>query len=356
MAEAGECDRFSSMSFQDYLKTSAIEINQELEKFLDSWNREVDIVSPRLLPLAKTFIEASQGGKRLRGALVKFGYELTGKEFTPEILKASVGFEIFQTAILAHDDVVDLSPLRRGKPTIYKALGGDHYAISQTICLGDIGYFLAVRIISESSFSDENKSRALAFFSQAMIDTALGQMLDIELPCSRDVKEERDALTVFRLKTARYTITGPLQLGSILASCDKTFCDNITEFGESLGVAFQIQDDILGVFGNEAEMGKSVTSDIEEGKNTLLMIHALKNANHQQKQILEQYYGKGKIGVEELEKIRKVFIDTGALEYSQKKAEQLVNESKQVIKQMAVPADKKQMLIQMADFLVNRDN
>ena len=342
------------MRFQDYLNHSAKEINREIGKFFISWSREVKTASPKLIGLNKAFIQASEGGKRLRGVLVKLGYELADTKYNPEILKPAAAFEIFQTAILAHDDIIDQSPLRRGKPTVYMQLGGNHYGMSQTICLGDIGYFLAVRLIAQSDFSSERKTKALELFSQAMLETALGQMLDVELPYLEGDKEEADALTVFRLKTARYTLVGPLSLGAILGGADEKLLKSIEMFGESLGIAFQIQDDILGVFGNEQEVGKSITSDIEEGKNTLLLIHALKNGSAKERQVLDQYYGKGKVGDINVKRIREVFVSSGALEYSQKKAEELINDAKDVISKMEIQQNCKEMLLQMADFLVKR--
>ncbi|MCL5783941.1 MAG: polyprenyl synthetase family protein [Patescibacteria group bacterium] len=343
------------MDFKKYLQSSAQQINKEMEEFFADWSQEVQSISSKLIDLNKAFIQASEGGKRLRGSLVKLGYELAGGEDSDKILKAAIAFEIFQTAILAHDDIIDLSPLRRGKPTLYHSLGGNHYGISQTICLGDIGFFLAERLISESDFPQNRKYQALNLFIQAMLETAMGQMLDIELPYQKESKEEVDALTVFRLKTARYTLVGPLHLGAILGGGNEKLLQDFSDLGENLGIAFQIQDDILGVFGNEGEIGKSITSDIEEGKNTLLMIHALKKADQKQKEVLTKYYGQGKIGDKELELIRQVFIDTGALEYSQKRAVQLAEKGKKVIGQMIIPEDKKDLLLEMADFLVKRN-
>lgn len=343
------------MDFQSYLKTAAAEINQELDRFFQKWSEEVEQASPKLVSLNKIFIEASEGGKRLRGSLVKLGFELTDSEYTPEILKPAAGFEIFQTAILAHDDIIDQSPLRRGKPTIYKILGGDHYAISQTICLGDSGYFLAEKLILDADFPEGRKNKALSWFIKGMLDTVLGQTLDIELPRNNQNKSRDDILTIFRFKTAMYTIIGPLSLGVILGGGPDKLLHDIAEFGESLGTAFQIQDDILGVFGNEETIGKSVTSDIEEGKLTLLFLHALENDDEAQKEILDKYYGKGKIGESELEAIRKVFIETGALESSQNKAQELVEKAKKTVEGMEIPDDKKEILLQMSDFIVKRE-
>lgn len=343
------------MDFKSYLKSSAGEVEKELKIFLSKWSREVESVSPKLVELNKAFIQANEGGKRIRGVLVKLGYELAGGKNIEEILKPAAAFEIFQTSILSHDDIVDLSPLRRGKQTLYKALGGDHYGISQALSLGDVGYFLAINLISESRFPEKEKNLALSVFTEAMLKTGLGQILDIELPHLKELKKEVDVLAVFRLKTAHYTLIGPLKLGAVLGGADEKILDEIAQFGEALGIAFQIQDDILGVFGDEETLGKSVTSDIEEGKNTLLIVQALKKASPEQNKILEKYYGQGKIGTKGLAQIKKVFLETGALEYSKKRAGKLVEEAKKIIEKMKISGEYKNLLSEMADFLVKRD-
>src|SRR3989344_129955 len=343
------------MDFADYLRTSAEEINQEISKFLQDWDEHIEKVTPKLLPLARLFAEQNDGGARLRGVLVKLGYELTQPSGnTKEILKAAVAFEIFQTAILTHDDIIDKSPIRRGRPSLYKALGGDHYGISQTICLGDLGFFLGVKLIAESNFPPSAKIKATSSFVQTVLDTALGEMLDIELPCLDGEKSEEDILTISRLKTAHYTIVGPLHLGAILGGADEKLLKELVVLGEALGIAFQIQDDILGVFGDEKTLGKSVTSDIEEGKQTLLISYASEHAAAKQREVLKRYYGKGKIGDSELGQIREIFRQTGALQYSQKKADQLVDEAKKIIDKIEVPAGKKQLLSEMADYIIKR--
>lgn len=341
------------MDFAGYLQTSAKEINREIDRFFQAWDKHTEKISPKLLPLTRLFTKHCEGGKRLRGTLVRLGYELVKEEGDKEILKAAAAFEIFQTAILAHDDVIDLSPTRRGKETLYRVLGGDHYGISQTICLGDIGFFLAQRLILESNFGEDLKLKAVSSFTQTVLDTALGEVLDIELPQSEKVSEE-DILTIFYLKTARYTISGPLLLGAILGGADEELFKQLELLGEKLGIAFQIQDDILGVFGDEETLGKSVTSDIEEGKQTLLISYALEHADKAQREVLEGCYGCGKIDGEKLELIKQVFTDTGALDYSQRQALKLVGEAKRVIEGMDVPTGKKLLLSQMADFLIGR--
>ncbi len=365
------------MDFKNYLQETALEINQELDLFLEEWLKTVEKTSPKLLDLNKAFVDACQGGKRLRGTLCKLGYEIaenvilgstsTSLSATPEserswtsqddknqdksqkygkeIIKAGVAYEIFQTAILAHDDIIDKSDLRRGKKTLYKIVGSE-----QTICLGDIGFFLAFKILSETNFPEKEKSLAINCFAKSMIDTGLGEMLDIYLPGKKETAEE-DILKISSLKTAKYTLTGPLQLGAVLAGADQDLLDKLGEFGEKLGIAFQIQDDVLGIFGEEKELGKSVTSDIEEGKLTLLYLHALE---HGGKNALKGLYGE-KIDQEGLEKVRQIFKETGALDYTREKAMLLAEEAKELVPQITQNPDLRTVLEQMADYLIVRN-
>jgi geranylgeranyl diphosphate synthase type I len=140
-----------------------------------------------------------------------------------------------------------------------------------------------------------------------------------------------------------------------LAGASEDRLTKIKQFGTDLGIAFQIQDDILGIFGDEHTLGKSVTSDIEEGKNTLLITEAYKNANNEQKQILDKYYGSGEVSSEHLEQIKHVFIETGALEYSKNMASQYVESAKKLIPELTKSEDHRHLLSEMSEFLVNRD-
>jgi geranylgeranyl diphosphate synthase type I len=344
------------MDFQLYLQESASEVERELESLYDLWRKDAKKVSPVLLPLIDITIEACKGGKRVRGALVKLGFELANDsgQSQKDIIKVGAAFEIFQTAILAHDDIIDKSPLRRGKPTIYKALGGDHYAISQTICLGDVGFFHAMEIISKTNFPEKNKNLALQSFSRTMLETALGEILDVEIPHLKTQRQEKDVITISHLKTARYTITGPLLLGAILAGSEKKLLTALKEFGDNLGVAFQIQDDILGVFGTEGEIGKSVTSDIEEGKNTLLITESLKKATPKQKATLEELYGRESLTPEQINQVKEIFEATGALDYSRALALEYVGEAKKLIPEVSNNQAHQNLLNQMADYLIER--
>lgn len=342
------------MHLNDYLKTTAKEINKQLYQITSGWYDQAILVSPEAKPLYKAFISSIYGGKVIRGTLVKLGYALTSSPSTPEILKPAAAFEILHSALLAHDDIIDRSPTRRGRPSLYNTLGGNHYGVSQTICLGDLGLFLATQIISESNFDAGLKNQAITLFSQTVINTILGEVLDIQLPYLGQVRKEQDVINIHKFKTASYTVVGPLSVGAILGRAPQHLIGCIRMFGENLGVAFQIQDDILGTFGAEKDLGKSASSDIEEGKNTLLITFALQNATKEQRKIINQYYGKGKISKSGYIKIRKVFKETGALDYSQSKASQYVTQAKNVIPAITKDLKMARLLNDLSDFLIVR--
>lgn len=341
-------------NFQSYLNNSRKSVNDVLDEILKDCLKEVKKTSPQIYPMAEQFKNNCSGGKVIRGSLLKLGYELSGGKATKEIFKAGAAYEIFQTAILAHDDIIDQSLVRRNKPSLHCALGGDHRGISHAICLGDIGFFLAFKIFASLDFASERKTEAIQSFSQTMINTGLGEMLDIELSDPNRKRNKNDVLKLHELKTAWYTITGPLYLGGILAGANKKLLNEFVKFGQNLGIAFQIQDDILGIFGDEKTLGKSVKSDIEENKNTLLITYALTNANPAQKKILNHYYGKGKISNKQIEQIKKVFIDTGALKQSQAIAQRYLELGKKAIGKLSKDKATQTILTELADYLINR--
>lgn len=357
------------MDFGKYLEQNAGKLDKQIEKILDEWIKEVEKIDKKLVPLGKAFIKSCTGGKRIRGTLVKVGYEI-GKQSSAishqssdrdktsliadsaailkadsSIFKVAAAYEILHTASLIHDDIIDRSPTRRGQKSLYKALGGYHYGVSQGISLGDIGFFLTVKIISESKFPEVLKNKVLRLFSKTMIDTGLGEILDVE---------KGDPLILARLKTARYSVCAPLQIGAILARADHRLVRILGEFGENLGIAYQIQDDILGIFGEEKTLGKSVTSDIEEGKNTTLFEYALKNADRNQKEVLEKLYGKGKIRSHGLEVVRRIFKGTRALDYAENEAKKYKNKALKMLPGITKDQKMSKILQQLAEYLVER--
>lgn len=340
--------------FKHYQKQAAQEIETELKNFSNNWHATITEQFPLIKNEHELFTASFFGGKMLRGTLVKLGFELTGAKATKAIIRPAVAFEIAHAALLMHDDIIDKSPMRRGRPTLHTQIGEEHYGISQTICLGDIGLIQATKLITESDFPIEKKTQALTTFLQIMTETMIGEMLDVASPHQKQ-RTENNVLQIHRMKTAQYTIIGPLTIGAILGDASLQLLQKIKHFGENLGIAYQIQDDILGIFGDEKTIGKSITSDIEENKSTLLLTYSLDNATEKQKTILKKYYGKKDITTEEQETIKIVFQDTGALAYSQEKISEYTIIAKQTISVLSKDKKMQMLLTQLTNSLLQRE-
>ncbi len=334
------------MDFNDYLNKQAQILDDRVEEVLADVASKSEQIDPKLTKVFEKFRLASKDGKRIRGSLVLLGYKIGGGRKTENILDAAAAFEIFQTSILAQDDVIDKSMTRRLKPTLHQSLGGDHKAISQTICLSDVGLFTAYRLMSTLRIEDSLKIKALNLFSQTLTQTVFGEMLDIEAPFLERDFTDKDSYKIALLKTARYTVSGPLMVGAILAGAKTEILKELQLYGDNLGIAFQIQDDILGVFGDEGKTGKSASSDIKESKATLLIAYAQKQADKEQKAILKRYYGNEDIDDSGVKQIRMVFEKTGALDYANKQAENYFIKSSKSLKNI-----KEELLLSLVEYL-----
>lgn len=341
-------------SFDDYRRETSILINEVLDEVLGAWVYGVSSRFQRLDPIARRFADSCRPGKRVRGTLVRLGYELVRPPGVPAIYSPAAAFEVIQTSLLVHDDIMDNSPLRRGAPTIHAALGGDQRGVSHAICLGDVGFFLAFDMIAKSQFPDALKSRAIQVLSRTLLDTGVGQMWDVELPRTRPRSSEHDVTTLFEMKTAQYTITGPLQLGAVLAGAEDEYLEYLASFGRNLGIAFQIHDDLLGAFGNEEELGKPATSDIAEGKNTLLYVYASQHANQAQREILLRVYGAGSVQQQDAELVRRIFVDTGAVKYARGRAESYTQAAEREVADLTQESDQRRLLEDLGAYLLQR--
>jgi len=306
------------------------------------------------------------GGKNIRGALIKLGYECYGGKDEKAILKASIMAEIVHTALLVHDDIMDKDVLRRGMPTMhvqYSSLHrakryqgeADHYGLSMAVDMGDIGLVLPQLILADTDFSDEIKTRVLRCFNRQLLATALGQALDVNLELVTKLAEE-DILKIHHYKTANYTITGPLQYGALFAGASEKEVEKTEQYGLPVGIAFQLRDDELGLFADEKTLGKPIGSDVKENKNTILHLKALELAKGKERAFIKKTYGKKNLTQNELKRVRQITEQTGALTYSQKMARELVEKGKKFVPQITTNPERQETLYKMADFMVERES
>ena len=302
---------------------------------------------------------ARAGGKRLRPLLVLVGYMGAGKEVDENIVRASISIELLHNYFLIHDDVMDEDELRRGQPTVWKSLQGKfdgekHFAYSLAICAGDIAETYAAQAVAASGLPEHVVLSMLTKLHNISELTGYGQVLDIvleSLPLEK-VREE-DVLTVHEYKTSRYSVEGPLHLGAIAAEADRLM-EEYTRYAIPAGIAFQLKDDILGLFGEEEEIGKPVGSDVREGKRTLLVLKAYEWGTREQRERIKELLGKKDLTREELEEFREIVRETGSLEYSENMMKRLVDEAKGALERSDIAEPARSLLLELADYMVKR--
>ena len=314
------------------------------------------------------FVSSNKGGKFLRACLIALGYQSFGKD-DDNYLPLGCALELFQTSILIHDDIIDKADKRRGMDTIpikYEKLysdpikedesfNGKRYDIgsSMALCLGDMGFYLALQVIAQNYKNNENLGKVLEYYNGVAIKTCEGEMVDVILPFYEEFYSELDDLEshvmeIYKLKTAWYSVIGPYCLGAILAGADERQIHKLEDALLNLGIAFQIKDDLLGIYGDEKHIGKSVTSDVSEFKQTILYAYTI---NTSYKDELLKYYGRD-INISDMDKVKKIFDESGAHEYAEVTMDKLFKESFQDILDLDfLDLDKKKLLLGFAEFL-----
>lgn len=221
----------------------------------------------------------SLGGKRIRPVLMLMAYNLYREDVT-SIYDAASAIEVYHNHTLLHDDLMDCSDMRRGKPTVHKVWNDNTAVLS-----GDAMLILAFRLMN--ACSPEHLKEVMDLFSLTALEICEGQQLDMEFESRSDVSEE-EYIEMIRLKTG-VLLAASLKIGAILAGASKEDAANLYNFGMQIGVAFQLQDDLLDVYGNPEVFGKKIGGDILCNKKTYMLIKALNRANDAQHAELERW-------------------------------------------------------------------
>lgn len=266
-------------------------------------------------------------GKRIRASFVYYAY-LLNKSEEEKIWNAAESVELVHTALLMHDDFMDQDKLRRGRPTTHVYFGGgdEHYGDAMAVNVGDAVLCLGYEKLLESGFEAEVVKPAMSQLLRGITNTAFGQAYDVSLPKIGEMSEDR-VMALHKAKTAIYTYENPLFIGAILGKCDKEVLNILHKYSMAGGVAFQLQDDILGIFGEEEKTGKSADSDLLQGKVTLLVGKALEMGNDQQKEIIKKVWGNKGATEYEISEAKRVIKETGSYEYSVKTAVELAEKA-----------------------------
>jgi len=311
------------LPFPEQLRFKAEMVNAGVAAFAHDLREEVATEGDHAVAAVESYVSLlDRGGKRSRGMLTMTGYELFGGSDPEVATSAAAAVEAFHAYLLVMDDVADASDLRRGGPTAHIALeeyfeehGVDDAAklgtdIAQTIAL--LAQHKAQEHLLNLPISPEQKVMALQVLNQGLTRTCMGQALDILAP-KFDMSPE-DIIKIATYKTAHYSYLLPLRVGATLAGASKEEMEHFTSYALPAGLAFQLQDDIIGLFEDEAVTGKSRMSDIIEGKKTLLMTRALALASPDDRLILESALGNEALTPEHFERCLEIISETGAMD------------------------------------------
>ncbi|MDY6997040.1 MAG: bifunctional (2E,6E)-farnesyl/geranyl diphosphate synthase [Actinomycetota bacterium] len=268
----------------------AAAVSEQLRDYLGERRRDAAYIGADYAVLTEAVEEfVLRGGKRLRPAFAYWGWRaVAGSEPGPEVLRLFSALELLHACALVHDDVIDASATRRGLPTVHRIFADRHrgsswhgsseqFGLSAAILLGDLALVWADDIIAGADIGADAHRRVQRVWAAIRTEVLGGQYLDIVAEAS-GAESVGSALTVNIYKTASYTISRPLQLGAAAAADCPEILEAFHELGTSLGVAFQLRDDVLGVFGDPAVTGKPSGDDLRSGKRTVLLAEAVELA------------------------------------------------------------------------------
>ncbi len=319
------------------------EFKQLIDADISTYSRQITKNTRKQYgPYAQIEIDAflsilGRGGKRIRGALVMLGYEMSGGTNKAMIIEAARVVEMIHAYILIIDDIQDRSRIRRGGPAAHMLLSeyhsqhslssnSDHFGISIAMNSALAGAHAAQMLLTNLDVDQQLRLNTIAILNRTMLVTAHGQTNDIMNEVLAEVSQ-KDIETVLEWKTAHYTFLNPLHMGMVLAGADCDATDAISNYAIHAGKAFQITDDILGVFGNEFESGKSPLDDIREGKRTVLTVNALENTDDGNKNFLIQMLGNDHLTRAEFDRCKDIIIEAGSLDYAKKRAIHHINQA-----------------------------
>ena len=286
-----------------------------------------------------------QGG-RIRPLLCCCGYAACGGDGGPldeRIIVAASSLELLHTFAILHDDVMDGSSMRRGEPTIYRRVTDEHresglpgdserYGVSVAILAGDLALVISDFLLAQSGFSPQLLNDASAPVTRMRLDAIAGQYLDLN-HSGRGVTDPNLTAQIARLKTGSYSVEGPLLVGATLAGASDGAKRALEDFARPLGEAFQLTDDLLGMFGDPEVTGKSADNDLRQGKPTSLMARALSLPTPATRERILALWGDPGSSDEDLEILRKLVLESGAVKSMLGSVSALVTEAKAAVRE-----------------------
>ncbi len=331
-----------------------VRVQKRLDDFLCSQVSLLDDVSPDLAPLAESITDLLRGGKRLRPAFAYWGWRGAGGADCEEAIAFATSLELLQACALIHDDVMDGSDTRRGMPAAHRRFATLHrgnewrgssemFGVGAAILLGDLCLSWADEMLMSCGLPPRSVMRGKPVYDLMRTELMAGQYLDLLEQAMGGGSAER-AMRVVRYKSAKYTIERPLHLGAELADASPDLVVAYSGYGLPLGEAFQLRDDVLGVFGDPAETGKPAGDDLREGKRTVLVATAAEAASPAEAAVLRRRLGDPALDAAGVDELREIIVGTGALRHVEALIEALTDQCFQALDAAPVVDDAREAL------------
>jgi geranylgeranyl diphosphate synthase type I len=305
------------------------------------------------IPEASTLIDEIErvvgaGGKRLRPAFCYWGYRATGGTQEEEILRLTTAFELLHTFAIVHDDIMDRSFERRGQPTTFATMGTD-----RALLVGDLALVLADAAFWASGFTPDQLCSAFAEFTTMREQVIAGQHMDLEAHGRPIAESEARAIAI--MKSGSYSIEHPLLIGARLAEADDSVIEGLRAFGRPLGEAFQLVDDVLGVFGDPAVTGKPSDSDIREGKHNVLFAKTVEALTGAERDYFVTNWGLGDaLDERDVDRLRELVGSSGARKATEELIDSLAEDASNALDRLAVNDDGRLALGLLMDAAIRR--
>ncbi|SDG83651.1 geranylgeranyl diphosphate synthase, type I [Sinosporangium album] len=312
-------------------------VDRSLREFVD--RQRPQFWSPDLAPMLLAAEEFLAGGKRLRPAFCYWGWRGAGGEDRPAMITAAASLELLQASALVHDDVMDASDLRRGMPSAHRRFQALHekagwhgsseqFGQGAAILLGNTMLIWSGEMWRTSGLPEEALAAARPVHDHMRTELMCGQYLDL-LEQAHGEGTFESALRVALHKSGKYSVEQPLRLGLVLAArAQEPWIDEVcVGFGQKVGIAFQLRDDVLGVFGDPAETGKPAGDDLREGKRTMLIARTLAGASPAQADAVRRLLGDPDLDADGVERLREIIRDTGAPAYCEDMIKRYLDEA-----------------------------
>ncbi len=335
-------------------------LEKSLAAFLDEQYRKLLAIDGTLLPVAETLRDfVLCGGKRLRPAFGYWGYRGAGGVDTDEVVHGLASLELLHACALIHDDVMDCSDTRRGEPAVHRRFadmhvrrgwGGDPegFGRSAAILLGDLALGWSAEMFAGCGAPADRLVTAGPVYDEMRTEVMAGQYLDMLTQTDQGAPSRARASQVARYKSAKYTVERPLHLGGRLAGANDRLLAAYSAFGLPLGEAFQLRDDVLGVFGDPSETGKPAGDDLREGKQTVLVALAAQRATEVQGKALRDGLGDPSLDEAGVGELRSIITGTGALAEVEERISELTRTALATLDPAPITAESRAVLAELA--------